>query len=67
MNMAHSSNGKHQRIAIETAPGRTAVQKAVQSTERTETSIAEMHEVVLAKSSAFIREHPGASLSLRQL
>ena len=60
--MAHSSNGKHRRIAIETLD--RAASTAADATERGEVAITEMHEMVLAKSSAFIRQHPGASLLL---
>jgi len=64
MIMAHSSNGKHRRIAIEEPQDRTLVAKAEDATERIEAAFTEMHEMVLTKSSAFIREHPGASLLL---
>ena len=62
--MAHSSNGKHPRIAIEVPLDRSSAQNAESATERIESALTDMHEVVLAKSSAFIREHPGASLLL---
>lgn len=64
MEMAQSSNGKHRRIAIESLPDRAAGSQVAQAAERAEVAITEMHEIVLAKSSAFIREHPGASLLL---
>jgi hypothetical protein len=62
--MPHSSNGKHRRIAIEEPQDGSLVQKAEQAGERFEAVMGEVHEVVMAKSSAFIREHPGASLLL---
>ena len=64
MIMAHSSNGKHRRIAIEEPQDHSFAHKAEQATERFEAAFTEVHEKVLAKSSAFIREHPGASLLL---
>ena len=64
MIMAHSSNGKHRRIAIEEPQDRTLVEKAENATERFEAAFSDMHEKVLNKSSEFIREHPGASLLL---
>jgi len=63
MIMAHSSNGKHRRIAIE-EPAGSFTHKAGEAGERFEAAFTDMHEKVLAKSSAFIREHPGASLLL---
>jgi len=64
MIMAHSSNGKHRRIAIDEAVDQPLSKKAEEVTERIEAAFSDAHEVVLAKSSAFIREHPGASLLL---
>jgi ElaB/YqjD/DUF883 family membrane-anchored ribosome-binding protein len=64
MIMPHSSNGKHRRIAIEEPRDRSVPPQTENAGERIEAALTDMHEMVLAKSSAFIREHPGASLLL---
>lgn len=64
MIMPHSSNGKHRRIAIEELRDGALAHKAEVATERIEAALTDMHEMVITKSSAFIRQHPGASLLL---
>ena len=62
MIMPHSSNGSHRRIAIKEP--QAASGQAESTTERIETTLSEMQDVVRAKSTEFIRQYPGASLLL---
>lgn len=60
--MPQSTNGKHPRIAIEIA--RPGADSAESTAGRIESALGDVHEQVVAKSSAFIRDHPGASILL---
>lgn len=62
--MPHKTNGKHQRIVIEEpqVSGNTVASET--TTQRIEAALSEAHEIVLAKSSEFIRQRPGTSLLL---
>jgi len=61
--MHPKTNGKHPRIAIEQM-GSGSRSGAESTTQRIETALSDAHEIVLAKSSEFIRQRPGTSLLL---
>jgi len=60
--MPHSSNGSHRRIAIKEPQASSG--KAENTTERIESALSEMQDVMRTKSTEFIRHYPGASLLL---
>lgn len=60
--MAHSSNGSHRRTA--TKEPQTSTGQAESTTQRVEATLSEVQDVVLGKSTEFIRQYPGASLLL---
>jgi len=62
--MHPKTNGKHPRIAIEQHLGSDSRSGAESTTQRIETALSDAHEIVLAKSSEFIRQRPGTSLLL---
>jgi ElaB/YqjD/DUF883 family membrane-anchored ribosome-binding protein len=62
--MHHKTNGKQQRIAIEQPLGSRSGSSAESTSQRIETALSDAHEIVLAKSSEFIRQRPGTSLLL---
>jgi hypothetical protein len=62
--MPHKTNGKHQRIAIEEPQGSGNPFASESTSQRIEAALSDAHEMVLAKSSEFIRQRPGTSLLL---
>lgn len=60
--MPHKTNGKHQRIVIEEPLAMGSTVDSESTTQRIEAALTDAHEIVLAKSSEFIRQRPGTSL-----
>ncbi len=65
--MVHSSNGRHQRGVLET---RSKVSTAFTHSQpesvmsKLESTVQDTHELVIRRSTEFIRERPGVSLLL---